>query len=364
MSAVLLVSPEPWSAHPVSKHHYARVLAGTGRTVLFLEPPSPGAREISLEDVPGIPGLRIVRGPRVAAGLRLMPAVLRRWLEARWLARLEKLAGTPVGAVWLFENSRFYDMRFAGDRLKVYHQVDLNQAFHPLQAARTADVCLCTTEAIRERLLSVRPDVHKIHHATAMVESPRIDPVLVNALEQPGMHAVCVGNMDSRYLDHEALQRLARNHPGVTFHFVGACSPSSPIHESTRGLANVAWWGKRDHGQIPPILAAADILLVAYDARRFRDQLASPHKFMEYLLSGKVIVASYTDEYKDKAGLVEMAGPDEDIDGVFERVIGDLGHYNAPGLVARRQAFALEHSYERQLDRIQGIVRQSTGREL
>lgn len=363
MSAVLLVSPEPWSAHSVSKHHYARVLARTGRRVLFLDPPSPDASGISLEDVPGIQGLRIVRGPRVAAGLRLMPAAIRRWLEARWLARLEKIAGAPIDTVWLFENSRFYDLRFAGDRLKIYHQVDLDQDFHPLDAARTADVCLCTTDIIRKRLLSVRPDVHKVHHATVIVDSPRVDPVLADTLITPGKHAVCVGNMDRACLDHASLQRLVERHGDVTFHFIGGYSPSSPTYILTHGRSNVVWWGKRDHRELPAALAAADVLLVAY-ARGYHDDLASPHKFMEYLLSGKVIVASYTDEYKDKADLVEMAGPDEDIDGVFERVIGDLGHYNAPGLMARRQAFALEHRYERQLARIQGIVRQSTGREL
>ena len=364
MSAVLLVSPEPWLAQAVSKHHYARALAQTGRQILFLEPPSSDASGITLDAVPGVTGLRVVRAPRVAPGLRWMPAVLRRWLEARWLARLENLAGMPISSIWQFENSRFYDLGFAGDRLKVYHQVDLNQAFQPLQAARTADVCFCTTDVIRQQLLAARPDVHKIHHAAAVVDSPLIEPVLAKALAQPGTHVVCVGNMDMCYLDHGALQRLAQRHPDVMFHFIGTYSASSRTYEVTRGLANVAWWGRRDHRQIPPILAAADVLLVAYDAKRFRDQLASPHKFMEYLLSGKVIVASYTDEYKDKADLVEMAGPDEEIDAIFERVIGNLDHYNAPGPMARRQAFALEHRYERQLARIQGIVRESTGREL
>jgi glycosyltransferase involved in cell wall biosynthesis len=364
MSSILLVSPERWVDQAVSKHHYARVLVQSGRHVLFLDPPSLGGGGISLGDVPGLPGLRVVRGPRVAPGLRLMPAFARRWLEARWLARLEKLAGTSVTTVWLFENSRFYDMGFAGDRLKIYHQVDLNQSFHPQQAARTSDVCLCTTDVIRGQLLAARPDVHKIHHATAIVESPRLDPVMASALAKPGKHAVCVGNMDMRYLDHEAIQRLVERHPDITFHFIGAYSRSSRTYASTEGRPNVAWWGRRDHGDIPAILAAADVLLVAYDARRYRDQLASPHKFMEYLLSGKTIVASYTDEYKDKGHLIEMAGPDEEIDPVFARVVGNLDHYNAPGRMAERRAFALDHSYERQLGRIEGIVRESTGREL
>ena len=48
----------------------------------------------------------------------------------------------------------------------------------------------------------------------------------------------------------------------------------------------------------------------------------------------------------------------------LERVIRDLDHYNAPGRMAERRAFALDNSYERQLDRIATIVRETTGREL
>jgi glycosyltransferase involved in cell wall biosynthesis len=364
MSAVLVISPEPWDAQAVSKHHYARVLAQAGRKVLFLDPPTPAEKRLSVVEVDGLANLRVLRGPRVAPGLRLMPSPLRRWLETRWLARAEALAGTSISTIWLFENSRFFDLRFAGDRLKIYHQVDLNQDFHPAMAARWADVCLCNTDIIRDRLLAVRPDVHKLHHA-AIVSGPwRTDPEVGKAFGKPGKHVVCVGNMGIAYLDVPALSRLVEHHPDVTFHFVGEYDKASPAYLMAEGKSNVVWWGRRDHRDIPEMLDAADILLVAYDAKRFRDQLASPHKFMEYLLSGKTIVASYTDEYKDKRHLVEMAGPEEDIDAVFARVIATLDACNAPARMAERRAFALDLSYERQLDRIARIARETTGREL
>jgi hypothetical protein len=132
-AAVLLISPEPWAAHPVSKHHYTRALTRQGRPVLFVEPPDPSIRRLHLVEVPAEHGLWLVRGPRLAPGLRFFPSHLRRRLERSWLQRLKQLAGMPIAAVWLFENSRFYDLRFAADRLKIYHQVDLNQTFHPQQ---------------------------------------------------------------------------------------------------------------------------------------------------------------------------------------------------------------------------------------
>lgn len=364
MSAVLIISPEPWEAQAVSKHHYARVLAETGRKVLFLDPPTP-SRTLSVTEVDDLPGLRVLRGPGVLRGLRMMPSIIRRNLEGRWLRRVELLCEVPISTIWLFENSRFFDMRFAGDRLKIYHQVDLNQDFHPLVAARSADVCLCTTDIIGERLRRVRPDVHKIHHGTALVSNPtRCDEESARAFRRSGKHVVCLGNLSIPYLDIGALVRLRELHRDVTFHFVGEYSRHSQLYMRLAGHDNVVWWGRRSHRDIPEILAAADVLLVPYDARRFRAQLASPHKMMEYLLSGKVVVASFTDEYKDKPNLIEMAGLDDAIDSVFERVIHNLDVYNAPARMAERRSFALDCTYEKQLYRISEIVRESTGRAL
>ncbi len=78
--AILLISPEPWDAHAVSKHHYARTLASQGHRVLFLDPPEPSRRSLSLETIIDHPGVERVHAPRVAPGLRRMPGGLRRWL--------------------------------------------------------------------------------------------------------------------------------------------------------------------------------------------------------------------------------------------------------------------------------------------
>lgn len=345
----------------MSKHHYARVLAGSGRPVVFVDPAVHGQRDWQLEPVDALPGVRVLRGPRVAPGLRFMPAALRRGLEARWLARVEAMAGDRIDTVWLFENSRFFDMGFAGDRLKIYHQVDLNQDFHPLQAVRTADVALCTTDIIRERLRPAGRAVHKVHHGAAVLDA--LQTVETGAFAPDRPNALYIGNLDMPYMDVPALERLVQGHPGVLFHFVGGHGPETPLFRRCGTAENTRFHGKLPFRSIPALLDRADVLLVAYLRERQRDQ-ASPHKFMEYFLSGKTVVCSYTDEYKDKRHLVEMADPDADIAPIFARVIRDLPRYNAPERMAERQTFARDHSYQRQLERIAQIVRDTTGRTL
>jgi glycosyltransferase involved in cell wall biosynthesis len=297
-----------------------------------------------------------VDAPRVAPGLRFLPSFLRRRLESRWLANLERMVGHDIRTVWLFENSRFFDLRFAGDRLKIYHQVDLNQEFHPGIASRTADVVFCTTDLIRERLLPHNSRVFKIHHGLAEVDNPLpLTEAQQGRFEAHGPHAVYIGNLEMAYLDVELLTNTVRRFPALHFHLVGGYSESGPLRRALASESNVTWWGKIDFRQIPSLLASADLLLVAYQVARADDQ-ASPHKFMEYLASGKVVVATWTDEYKDKRHLLAMAEPGEDYLTLLQDVLTKLDTLNAPEQARLRRAFARQHTYGEQWLKIQSIL--------
>ena len=363
---VLIVSPEAWEAHSVSKHHYAMTLAARGSSVFFLNPPDDSLDSIHIQTVSNCPGVRVVSAPRVAAGLRFYPCVLRRWMERRWLSRLERAAACKINVVWLFENSRFFDMHFAGDRLKIYHQVDLNQGFHPASAAATADICFCTTDFIKALLLPFNNRVYKIHHGLAKLISPDAAALKVSMLkaelskvEFEGVNVFCIGNLDMIYLDAELLVKLARQFAVVRFNFVGGFSATGHLRRLAGDLQNVVWWGKVESTLIPYILERADVLLVAYKAADYKEQLASPHKIMEYLASGKTVVATYTDEYKDKRHLLEMAEDSSAYFAAFDRVIGNLAEYNSVERQAERKSFALAHTYEKQLDKIIDLLKQS-----
>jgi glycosyltransferase involved in cell wall biosynthesis len=357
MSTVLIISPEPWDAHSVSKHHYAIELARRGHDVLFYGPPSPsGPMVITPVERDGV-RLRVVHAGRVAPGLRWLPGLLRRGIEALWLKKLERVAGCRVGVVWLFENSRFFDMRFAGERLKIYHQVDLNQDFYPATAAATADICFCTSDFIRERLLPYQPRVFKIHHGTAQPLAPRyLNDECLARLSYAGAQAVYIGNLDMAYLDAELLAKVIVALPAVRFHLVGSYSRSGRLWQLASNLPNAVWWGKLDSALIPSILDRVDVLLVTYQAARFREQLSSPHKFMEYLASGKTVIATYTDEYKDKRHLLEMVDDTDNYLSTLQRVLTNLSDYNCPQRQAERRVFAAEHSYSRQYDKMLALL--------
>lgn len=356
--AILLISPEPWDAHAVSKHHYARTLASQGHRVFFLDPPERGRRQITLEPLADNHGVVRVRAPRVAPGLRRMPRAVRCWLECRWLLRLEAEVGCRMDVIWLFENSRFFDLRFAGSRLKIYHQVDLNQGFHPDIAARTADVCFCASSVIRRVLLPHNERTYFIQHGTAAASAMPFAERQYDWLSDGCVNAAYVGNLAIPYLDWPVLIEVVRGHPHVQFHMIGGFDAHGQPFLDLANQSNVVWWGKVESDEIPGILEQMDILLLCY-SQDYCDQVSNPHKLMEYLASGRIVVATYTEEFNDHSELIVMSqrGSNVGYSALFSSVLSQLSVYNSPERMAARRAFAAEHAYPRQLQRIQGYLR-------
>jgi len=358
MSCVLLISPEPWHAQWVSKHHYARELVRRGHDVLFFGPPERHGtitleliEQLNLEGASG--RLRVLRSPRVAPALRFMPAPMRRVLESRWLHAVEQVAGQPIDAVWNFENSRFFDMGFAGKRLTIYQQVDLNQHFNPLRAAATADLTIAICEPIEQQLAPVAKKLLRLAHGHANADVVNEVPNDVEvAFQRLRTNAVYIGNLDIVYLDVPLLAQLVADHPETCFHFVGTYTAGKGLHASLGHARNSRFWGHQPREMLPAFLTRADVQLIAYRADQHPEQLANPHKLMEYLAAGRCVLATWTQEYVHRPDLVVMANNHGEYRRRFAEIVADPKSWNNEQQVAHRQAFAQNHTYPRQLDRI------------
>jgi hypothetical protein len=351
---ILLISPEAWDAHEVSKHHYARTLESQGHRVFFLDPPVHG-RPLTLEPIPGHQRLIRVRGPRVAPGLQRMPSSLCRWLEHRWLRRLESLAGCRIEVIWLFENSRFFNLNFAGSRLKIYHQVDLNQNFHPAIAAQTADICFCTSKLIQQRLLPHNARCYCLQHGVATLAKPTdLSQAELDLFSREQVQAMYIGNLEITCLDCELIASVVRANRQISFHLIGAYNRDGKLYLLLEGCHNVTWWGKVNSSLIPSLLAQADVLMVCYQSSYHRDA-SNPHKLMEYLASGSMVIATYTEEYKQHSELLAMSQPESNAGypKLFSSVVKRLSNYTTPDRMEARRAFAAENTYSKQIERVE-----------
>ena len=353
MEQILIISPEQWRWQYVSKHHYAITLARLGYKVYFLNPPSSTLSQIEILETK-YANLYEVNSSPVARGLRFYPKILQNFLEKKWLTKLETNIGNKFTIIWLFENSRFYDMDFASKCLKIYHQVDLNQEFHIEKAATSADICFCTTDFIKKKLLPYN-EVYKIHHGvTFQKEKNSLSVKDKKIFIGNHINVVLVGNLDISFLDVNLLVSLVETFPEVLFNFVGSYDKNQKLFKACIGFKNIVWWGRVDSYLIPSILLECEIQLLVYKAENEYDkeQLASPHKLMEYFSSGKVTIATYTDEYKDKRHLLEMVDTSSDYIERFAKVINNLKFYNSKDKELERIAFAKTNSYEKQLEKI------------
>lgn len=355
--SILLISPEPWSHIFVSKHHYAIHLAKKGNKVYFLNPPSNTFRveKTIFKDVYSVHYKGFIKG------LRFFPALIQKWLVRQKFDRLERLCDSTFEVVWAFDNSVFYDFSsLPGTILKISHIVDLNQDFETQKAASTADICFGTTRFIIQRLTRYNKNAHFINHG---YNNHYVDLSIKNNM--PGenkIKAVMVGNLSMPYLDWEVLTICAQNHPKIDFVFYGpnASEYSLVINHHHRfkkklyDLPNAFFPGKIGANEIPAVLNAADVLLISYREEHHSDQ-ANPHKMMEYLGVGKVVVATKTLEYETltEDSLIAMSDRNEDYPEFFDRVVSDMEKWNSRELRDKRRAYAINNTYATQIKRIE-----------
>jgi hypothetical protein len=353
---ILLISPERWDHIYVSKHHYALHLARKGNRVFFLNPP--GSRIGVLKTQ--FPNVFFIDYRGFPPGLRFYPSFLQKIIIARFFDRLQRLCSVAFDVIWSFDNSVFFDFSALPDSLlKISHIVDLNQDFQTQKAASTADYCFCTTDLIKKRLQLYNSNAYKINHGFhALSQLGNEEPLMI----KDRITAVYSGNLSFSYIDWSLLLKVVSDHPDVQFVFIG---PNGNVMDDDPGMCeakgrllkkeNVVFVGKVDFRALQSYYKSADILLVSYQ-ENYHDDQANPHKVMEYLGSGKVIVATHTSEYLGTDPLIVMSHSNSEWPQLFGKVVSNLSFYNSDELQKRRKAFAMQNSYEEQILRIEMII--------
>ncbi|WP_207432385.1 hypothetical protein [Sabulibacter ruber] len=357
---ILIVSPEAWSHSFVSKHHYALELAKFNK-VYFLNPPSKTGKFFKPKVLMVGANLFVIDYKPIIRGVNFFSLKLRLILTKIQIKIFEMVVNSKFDVVWNFETSRFYDFdAFNKNVLKILHIVDLNQDFHFEEAAKSADICICTTDFIKTKLIKHNKNVFKIHHGyNSLTKS---DDMLYFKFDNNRVKAGYVGNLNIKYIDYELIYKLITTNPNVDFYFAGPLDynniekSSFLILDRLKVCPNFKLLGPIPSASIHGFLKNMDILLVIYKVKEHLEQLASPHKLMEYFGSGKVIVATYTDEYKDKRHLLAMNNENDNYLLLFKNVVDNLDFYNSNENQRSRIDFANSNRYICQLNKIEQLV--------
>ena len=353
---VLLISPEPWQGVKNSKHHMAQALADRGNEVCFW---GPGDRTAKSIEVVGTGRLKHVRYRHWFKGVRRFPKAVHQWYYRRMIGSIERANGHPFDVIWCFDTSRM--QWFPGDgRIGILHLVDLDILHQGAPLMRSADIVLTTSAPIRQSVIGEAPQarVHQVGHAlygdwlvgAETLFAPRSRPPRTIAF---------AGLLATRYVDHRAMRSIITAHPELEFHLYGPYDhpdTSDPDLAINRRLPNTHWHGLVPKEDLIPALRNADLLFFFYRSDILLDQLAYPHKMLEYLSTGNPVVCSRTLEFDGRSDLVRMAMDRTSAVETFRQALASFGADDAEANRKHRINFAREHTIGAFLDRIERLI--------
>lgn len=348
---ILIISPEPWTHLYVSKHHYAIQLSFENK-VFFLNPP--GKSQAVVCEETSFNNLFSVSYGKFVAGLRFLPGFLQRFFMSKVFNRVQKACSVEFDIIWSFDNSVFFDFRsFPEPILKICHIVDMNQDFEFEKLAGTADICLGVSSLIVEKLRKFNKNSHFMNHGWAL------DDVEGKKIEMPGRDRLKVGyagNMDIPYIDLMNLKSIAEENGNIDLLIAGPWKNEQAKNDLLT-VENAYFLGRLSKGELKFFYSRVDILVICYYQNKYPEQLTNSHKMMEYLGSGKMIVATWTDEYsKLDQKLILMARDKGEFQVKIKEAIKNIGKWNRDQLSNERIAVAKDNRYARQIERIEELL--------
>lgn len=355
---IFLVSPEPWDGIFVSKHHYAIEFAKNGNRVFFINPPSTKLREkLVISSVKEHTGLFLVDYKIPLRGMRFFPTFFINMMERRFLKTVERKANIQFDIIFNFENSRFYNMNFArAHQLKVYFQVDTDQNYHPLIAAKTCDIAFAINDEILGIIKPFAKHSFKIPHSFQGTLSQQSKDILRNAYiyRKPlgRLKAMYVGYIDNHYIDINLVEKIVNQNTGIDFIFIGPFDKQKPMYRKLSKYENVEFKGQKHFSEIPSFLSQSDLLILIYS----NNFTFSSHKILEYLSSGKVIISTFMREYIDFPDLFVMSTSNDDFPILFNETVKNIEIFNSRDKMIKRILFAMNNSYSENIKKIEKLI--------
>jgi hypothetical protein len=372
---VLILSSDRWRKMRVSKHHYALELARCGADVFFHNPSEIIAGHDQIHKQPvGDTCINVIDFNTNFRGKTRLPLKLRRVTDHFFAKRLEYLCGTRFDIVWSFWDGEFASLSAFDCRLKIYHPVDKTRYRTAQVMASTADMICSVATAILSDFSNCRALKLFVNHGIsneisklAAIELARLESNTETTQRSSGLRVTYAGNLLRPDIDHALLRSIINRHPEIEFVFAGAYSglhlagsPPQPqialdFIKWLKAKQNVTLVGVLDQIELYELFQSSDLLIHCYNPLMDINACSNSHKLLEYLASGKTILAPFISELERNADLLCMAEHWQ-LNEMFDEIIMRIGESNANEKCIRRIKFALSNTYEAHLRRIESFI--------
>lgn len=369
---IIIISQEDWGKMFISKHHYAVELAKRGNKVFFLNSPhkkgvlSRGEVKISETEYQGLHVIDHRFGfPSI---LKFKARPLFDLLIKRHISHILKVISEKVDVVWSFDLSNTLP-------LKSFKDVDKRifmAADHPykdtIAGAETADLILSTnfSDEFLKKHFRMYPVLKKFvsHGVTKNFFQKHFSDAINNPI-QVGLS----GNFLRPDIDWGTLLSIIDTHPHVQFNFWGATDiKNSNVGyaegghlqklESAKAKNNTTFHGVVNSSELSGSLKKMDVFLICYDLSKDNSKGTNYHKVLEYIATGKVIVANNISSYTGTTDILEMSEEksNKSLPDIFNKVISDLSYYNSINMQKKRVEFAKGFTYTKNVSKIEELL--------
>lgn len=372
---VYLISTAKWGKMKVSKHHYAIELAKKGNQVYYIEPPDLTLKEnMVVKRNVEVSNLHIVSYRPVYRGKRFLPEKIYNFLFKIQISQFKKHLKCEPDVVMCFDIDRFTDLRWFGADVSIMFMADLFKPGKLPSVIASADICFGVSDSIVELLEAHGRKAFFINHGLndefRQLALSELSVVEERPKPQHRLKAGYMGSLFMEALDVTIMQQVIEQNPEVDFVFWGQYQRNEDnmvAYEDEKIFAfirflkqqpNVFLRGPKVSKELMDEIPAIDLFWLCYYMKKnWLWDGSNSHKIMEYLSTGKPVVAHHVSTYKDKKLLYMLPGKDnDDYPALFKQVIGIINNGEDSALRKRRLEFALDNTYEQQVQVMESVI--------
>ncbi len=367
MRNVVVISPQKWGEMYVSKHHYAIELSKEDN-VYFICPPQIGNKQTTIQSS-NHKNLSLINYS--VNGLFWnyvkfqLPYLFQLYINQKFRA-IKKKINLPINEVWCFDDNLTSELSVWRAEKKLYFTADKSNSQQSIKLSQQTNLLVSVNDCLLENKsksnvprLTIGHGLSNNHYNRGL---KRINERKYNTeIKKIGY----VGNLMLSYLNIQVLTKIITKHIYLEFHFFGAylleennvqdtCDEEriSKINLLSK-LPNVKLHGVLESSKLVDELFKLDAFLMCYDIKNDPNNGSNSHKILEYLSTGKVIIANTVSDYID-LDLFPMldSSNTHDLESLFDNVVINFEFYNSKEQQSKRIHYAIQKNYRGNISRI------------
>jgi glycosyltransferase involved in cell wall biosynthesis len=372
---ILIISPQAWGNMFLAKHHYAIELAKLGNKVFFLNPvgSTKKIKGIKIEETSEYPNLKIIyHSLFFPYQLKFKWMGMFHFLMQFHIRKIFKKIGTKIDIVWSFDLGNYFPFKhFNTTSYKIFHPIDEPLTKAAISSANGANIIFSVTSEILAKYHKFKVPKHFIHHGLA----EEFLQYNANEKKEDTIRVGMSGNWLRPDVDHTNLLKIINSNPLVQFELWGTYKAKDSniggehntmidaFIKKLQNCKNVVLHGAVDTTILAKEFQRMDAFLICYDIEKDQSKGTNYHKVMEYLSTGKVVIANNISTYEKMPDLVEMTksrNNNNELPILFYKTISALEFFNQPEKKKIRIEFAFSNSYRKQVKEIEKLILSSS----